>query len=208
MRRDAYKRWFDLTVLVLAHLLLLPVWLVLWTFIPLIIWLQDRGPVFYRQKRMGKDGRVFTVLKFRTMVCDADRKGPAWTMDGDPRVTPIGRFLRRTALDELPQVLSIWKGDMSLVGPRALDVEEQEWLEKRIPDFHRRLQVTPGLTGLAQVYDPTDDPHTKLRYDLEYIQRMNPFLDLKLLCLSVWNTLTGKWDRRAGKSRNSDGVMK
>ncbi len=208
MRRDAYKRGFDLTVLTLAHLLLLPIWLILWTLIPLIVWLQGRGPIFYRQKRVGKDGRVFTVLKFRTMVHDADGKGPAWTMDGDPRVTPIGRFLRRTALDELPQVLSIWKGDMSLVGPRALNVEEQEWLEKRIPDFHRRLQVTPGLTGLAQVYDLTDDPHIKLRYDLEYIQRMNPLLDLKLLVLSVVNTLLGKWDRRTGKTSVLDAEAK
>lgn len=201
MRRDAYKRWFDLGVLILAHLLLLPVLLVLWAVIPLIIWLQDRGPVFYRQRRVGKDGRVFTILKFRTMVPEADLRGPAWTVDKDPRVTPAGKLLRRTALDELPGLLSIWKGDMSLVGPRALNVEEHQLLEQQIAGFKDRLKVQPGLTGLAQIYDRTDDAHTKLCYDLQYIARMSPLLDLKLLLLSILYTLTGRWDRRSSKLR-------
>jgi len=115
--RVGYKRGFDLTILVIAHCLLLPLWLILWTAIPLIIWLGDRGPVFYKQKRVGRDGDVFTILKFRTMVPEADRMGPSWTTVGDPRVTRAGRILRRTALDELPEILSIWKGEMSLVGP-------------------------------------------------------------------------------------------
>lgn len=199
LSRDSYKSWFDLTILVFAHLLFLPLWILLWTLIPVLIWLGDRGPVFYRQKRAGKQGRPFTVLKFRTMVMDADRKGPAWTTDGDPRITPIGRLLRRTALDELPEVLSIWKRDMSFVGPRALDLEEQQALEKQIPDFEKRLLVLPGLTGLAQVYDRSDNAHDKSRYDLEYLQQMSPWLDARLLVLSVWNSLTARWDRRGGK---------
>jgi lipopolysaccharide/colanic/teichoic acid biosynthesis glycosyltransferase len=186
--------------MVLAHLLLLPVWVVLWTAFPLIIWLGDRGPVFFRQQRVGRDGRVFIVLKFRTMVPDAEKKGPAWTTEGDSRITRVGRVLRRTALDELPETLSIWKGDMSLVGPRALDAPEQRWLETQIPGFSDRLRVRPGLTGLAQVYDDVDDARTKLRYDLEYIERMSLWLDLKLLFLSVLNTLTGRWDKRRGKT--------
>ena len=199
MRRDSYQRWFDLAVLILAHLLLFPLWLLLWALIPLLIWTEDRGPIFYRQQRMGKDGKPFTILKFRTMVPDADRKGPAWTTEGDPRVTGVGRLLRLTAMDELPETLSIWKGDMSLVGPRALDVQEYPWLEKQVPGFRERLRVKPGLTGLAQVYDRTDDGPTKLRYDLEYIQRISLWLDVKLLVLSVRNTLTARWDRRSGK---------
>ena len=195
----AYKRWFDLTVLVLAHALLLPLWLLLWTLIPLVIWLGDRGPVFYRQRRAGKDGSVFTILKFRTMVPGADRSGPIWTMEEDPRVTRVGRILRRTALDELPGVLSIWKGDMSLVGPRALDVVEQEELEQQIPGFGQRLKVLPGLTGLAQIYNRNDDAVVKFGYDLQYLQRMGPWLDIRLLFLSVYNTLAIKWDRRGGK---------
>lgn len=196
---NGYKLWFDLTVLILAHLLLLPLWVLLWSVVPLLIWLGDRGPVFYRQERAGKGGRIFTILKFRTMVLDADRKGPAWTIEGDPRVTRVGKLLRRTALDELPGVLSIWKRDMSLVGPRALDVEEQRSFEHEISGFESRLQVLPGLTGLAQVYDRTDDAYDKFHYDLEYLGRMGPWLDTKLLILSVWNTLGGRWDQRSGK---------
>lgn len=194
-----YKFWFDISLLVLAHLLLLPLWILLWTVISLLIWLGDRGPIYYKQQRVGKDGRVFTIFKFRTMVSDADRTGPAWTTDGDPRVTRVGRLLRRTALDELPEILNIWKGDMSLVGPRALDVQEQQALEEQIQGFEQRLRVLPGLTGLAQVYDHTDDADSKFRYDLEYIERMGPWLDTRLLVRSVWNTLGARWDRRAGK---------
>lgn len=204
-RRAGYKRGFDLTVLVLAHLILWPLWLLLWVSIPLLVWLGDRGPVFYSQQRVGKNGQLFTVRKFRTMVLDADRKGPAWTTEGDPRVTSVGRILRRTGLDELPEILSIWKGDMSLVGPRALDVEEQSQIERNNPDFARRLCVLPGLTGLAQIYDHTDDAEDKFRYDLEYLHRMSPWLDVKLLFLSVRNTLTIRWDRRSGKSANAQG---
>ncbi len=202
--RSAYKRPFDLTILILAHFVLLPLWFLLWTLIPLFIFLEHWGQVFYRQKRAGKDGKVFTVLKFGTMVPNADSLGPPWTDEGDPRITRVGRILRRTALDELPQILSIWKGDMSLVGPRALAAEEQKLLEAQIPGFKDRLKVRPGLTGLAQVYDHTDEAYTKLHYDLEYIARMNPLLDLKLLFLSIWNTLTVRWDRRHGKGQQND----
>ena len=194
-----YKAWFDMTVLVLAHLLLFPLFLMLWTGIPILIWLGDQGPVFYKQLRVGKNGRIISVLKFRTMVLDAENEGPAWTTEGDPRVTRVGRLLRRTALDELPEVLNIWKREMSFVGPRALDVEEQHALEQVVPGFEKRLQVLPGLTGLAQIYDLTDDAHNKLHYDSEYLQSMSPWLDMKLLLLSVRNTLVAKWDHRHGK---------
>jgi len=197
--QGAYKPWFDFTILFFAHLLLFPLWLLLWGLIPLIIWLGDRGPIFYRHQRIGKDGKVFTVLKFRTMVMDADRSGPSWTTEGDPRVTQVGRLLRRTALDELPEILNICQGHMSLVGPRALDVEEHQALEQQIPGFSTRLRVRPGLTGLAQIYDRMDNASDKIRYDLDYLQRMSPWLDISILALSVWNTLAVRWDRRDGK---------
>lgn len=197
--RGAYKPWFDFAIMLLAHLLLLPLWLLLWILIPLIIWLGDRGPVFYRHRRVGKDGKVFTVLKFRTMVLDADRQGPSWTTEDDPRVTRVGRVLRRTALDELPEILNILRGHMSLVGPRALDVEEHQALEQQIPGFSSRLCVRPGLTGLAQVYDQLDNASDKIKYDLDYVQRMSPWLDITILALSLRNTLAVRWDQRAGK---------
>jgi lipopolysaccharide/colanic/teichoic acid biosynthesis glycosyltransferase len=198
-RDDSYKRWFDISVLVIMHLALLPLWVMLWTLIPIVIWLGDRGPVFYRQQRAGKQGRVITVLKFRTMIPNADRIGPAWTMERDPRVTRFGRILRRTALDELPEIISILKGDMSLVGPRALDVGEHTMLQEEIPGFEERLRVLPGLSGPAQIYDRTDDANDKFRYDLGYLEEMSPWLDVRLLILSVWNTLGARWDRREGK---------
>ena len=121
IRNGAYKRPFDLGILLFAHVLLLPLWVMLWPLIPIAIWLGDRGPVFYKQRRAGKDGRMFVVRKFRTMVPDADLKGPLWTVQGDTRLTKVGKILRRTALDELPELWSIFKGDMSFVGPRPLD---------------------------------------------------------------------------------------
>jgi len=148
---------------------------------------------------MGKDGKPFNVIKFRTMVADAEEQGPAWTTDDDPRITRVGRILRRTALDELPEIISIWKGDMSFVGPRALDLEEHRALEKLIPGFEKRLQVQPGLTGLAQIYDKKDDPYEKYRYDMEYLQKFGPILDARLILLSVWNTGFARWDHRSGK---------
>jgi lipopolysaccharide/colanic/teichoic acid biosynthesis glycosyltransferase len=138
------------------------------------------------------------------MVVGADKLGPSWTLEADRRVTRVGRILRKTALDELPQVLSMWKGDLALVGPRALATNEQAALETAIPGFSKRLQVRPGLTGLAQVYNVTDAPETKLQYDLRYIAAMSPWLDVKLLTLSVFNTLFVRWDKRSGKARHTD----
>jgi len=202
-RRGSYKRWFDITILTVAHLAMLPLWLALWTLIPVAIWLYDRGPIFYKQKRKGLGGKIIEVRKFRTMVPNAEALGPAWTLDGDKRLTPIGKVLRRTALDELPEILSIWKGDMSLVGPRALAVTEHLELEQRIPGFADRLQVLPGLTGLAQVYDKNDDAEEKYRYDLEYLNSLSLFMDIRLLTLSVWNTIRGRWDHRSGKGMST-----
>ena len=169
--------------------------------IPLGIWLADRGPVFYRQERVGKDGQVFTILKFRTMIPDADQKGLAWTVENDHRLTRTGRFIRKTGLDELPQVLSILKGDLSFVGPRPLPIAEQRLLETKILGFEQRLKVRPGLTSLAKVYNSDDGAEAKLQFDLEYIRSMSLVLDLKLILLSVWMMMRGRSDRRSGKSR-------
>lgn len=190
------KRPFDFTLSLLGIIISLP----LWGLFALLVWLEHGFPIFYGQRRMGKNRREFTVLKFRTMVKNADKMG-VWTDENDPRITKVGKFLRRTAMDELPSLLSILKGDMSFVGPRALVVEEQKFLERQIPCFEKRLSVRPGLTGLAQVFNPNDDPYLKLKYDLEYIEKMNLWLDIKLIFLSFWNTLTARWDRRKGKKK-------
>lgn len=201
-----YKRPLDLAILVLAHIVLLPAWVVLWTLIPLAIWLEDRGPVFYRQKRMGRHGKVFTLLKFRSLVPNADQTVRSWEVPQGSVVSRVGRVLRSTAMDELPQVLSILKGDMSFFGPRAMPVDEYHEFVKKLPELRRRLSVRPGLTGLAQVRaQASRDNARKLRYDLEYIECMSLWLDLKLLVTSLWNTLLGRWETpradEAGYSR-------
>lgn len=199
IKQSSYKRPFDITVLLVAHLVLLPLWVALWAIIPILIWGGDRGSVFFKQVRSGKNGKHFTLLKFRTMVPGAEMLGPKWTTDNDDRITPIGRILRRTAMDELPGLINILKGDMSLVGPRALDIHEQKLLEEQISGFEERLQVLPGLTGLAQVNDKYDVALDKLRYDLEYISRMSVWLDINILFISVKNTILARWDHRRGK---------
>ena len=192
---DWWKRPFDLLVLIAVHVALAPLWAVLWTVIPLAIWLSDRGPVFYTQERLGKSGRIFRVYKFRSMIPDAERHtGAVWADEDDPRITPIGAFLRSRALDELPQVINMWKGDISLVGPRAERPELSEEFEASYPGFERRLLVRPGMTGLAQIYGRySTHPRNKLRYDMLYIRRMTPWLDVQLLVSSVLLTLRARW---------------
>jgi len=142
------------------------------------------------------------------MVIDADKKfGPVQAQENDPRITRVGRLLRATSLDEMPQILNIWKGEMSWVGPRALPMNEVQVKEENghirddeIPGFDLRCKVRPGLTGLAQVYAPRDVPRRhKFKYDLIYIQNQCFWLDLKLIALSFWITFRGKWEHRGKK---------
>ena len=142
-----------------------------------LVKLTSRGPAIYRQVRAGLGGRPFTIYKIRTMAHDCEaRTGPVWATADDPRVTPLGRFLRRSHLDELPQLWNVLRGEMSLVGPRPERPEFVAQLQRAIPDYRRRLQVPPGVTGLAQVQLPPDTDlagvRRKLVYDLYYIRRM------------------------------------
>ena len=192
----AYKRPFDVTILVLAHVLLLPIWAVLWVVIPVLIWLEDRGPVFYVQERVGLRGRTFGLLKFRSMNVRGTGEWSGFTQQDDPRITKVGRVLRATALDELPQVLNLWKGDISLVGPRALPSYMHEDYMKEEPRFALRLQVRPGLTGLAQIHLARHcSARKRLRYDLRYIRKANLWLDVKLIALSALLTFAGQWGK-------------
>jgi lipopolysaccharide/colanic/teichoic acid biosynthesis glycosyltransferase len=204
MRALFLKRPFDIVLSFFGILVSLPIWII----IGLSIWLEGRGPIFYKQKRVGKDGKVFHALKFRSMVKDAEKnEGPIQAKVNDPRVTRVGAILRGTAMDELPQLLNIFKGDMSFVGPRALRPEEKEVNNRdearslsQIPGYMERHIIKPGLTGLAQVYLPTDAPREKkFRFDLFYIRKRNFCWDLKLIFLSFWITFRGKWESRQKK---------
>jgi lipopolysaccharide/colanic/teichoic acid biosynthesis glycosyltransferase len=194
-----YKRFLDLGIIILAHILFFPIFIFLWLVIPAGIYLQDGFPILYTEFRPGKDGAPFKLYKFRSMVRNANISGTCWTKEHDFRITFFGKLLRRTALDELPQLFNILKGDMSFIGPRPYPVKEQQMIQGKIPDFKLRLALKPGLTSLAEIYDPIDDPRATLKYDLEYIKRMNIWLDIKILFLSLRNTLCQKWDKRKGK---------
>ena len=189
----------DLSILLSAHIAVAPVWLAIWAVVPLAIWLEDRGPIFYRQRRLGLNGRPFNVLKFRTMIPNAEKHtGAIWATKDDPRITRVGRILRRTALDELPQVVNIARGDMSFVGPRSERPELHAEFAKSVPGFERRLAVLPGLTGLAQVKgDYNLPPVEKLAYDIYYIRHWSLWLDVGLLVASIAKTFTLAWDHKS-----------
>jgi sugar transferase (PEP-CTERM system associated) len=166
----------------------------------LAVKLDSPGPVFFRQQRVGEGGRIFRLLKFRTMVQDAEqRTGPVWATEADPRVTRVGRWLRATRLDELPQILNVLKGEMSFIGPRPERPHFVAQLREQIPYYDQRHTIKPGITGWAQVcyrYGATiEDAREKLQYDLYYVKNMSPFLDILILIASIQVVLLGKGAR-------------
>jgi exopolysaccharide biosynthesis polyprenyl glycosylphosphotransferase len=186
------KRLMDILIAGISLTLLAPVALLL----AALVKITSRGPVLYRQERVGLDKRPYQLLKFRTMRCDAEAEGePRWATANDQRVTPVGRFMRRMRLDEIPQFVNILRGEMSVIGPRPERPYFVDQLERDIPYYSLRFAAKPGLTGWAQVnyhYGASvDDAHTKLQYDLFYVQEMSPFLDLVIL-LKTFQTVLFK----------------
>ena len=180
------KEVMDRVLALIGLICFLPVLCVL----AVIIKLTSPGPVFFVQQRVGKGGRIFGIVKLRTMVTDAERAtGPIWAQENDPRITPIGRFLRRTHLDEVPQLINVIKGEMSLVGPRPERPVFVEQFRYQIPHYEVRLSVKPGITGLAQIchtYDETlKDVRKKLAYDLMYVRKMCLMVDIAILLLTL-----------------------
>jgi lipopolysaccharide/colanic/teichoic acid biosynthesis glycosyltransferase len=179
----------------------------LWALLAAAIAIEDRGPVFFGQDRVGEGGRMFRALKFRSMIPNAEAGvGALQAKEGDPRVTRIGRVMRATAMDELPQLWNIFVGDMSFVGPRALRPGEIETggdshvAMEDIPGYVERHSVRPGLTGIAQIFAPRDVPRRhKFMYDQLYIRRQSFWFDVRLILLSFWITVRGRWEDRASK---------
>jgi len=168
--------------------------------VALAIKLDSRGPIFFRQERVGERGRTFTLLKFRTMVQDAEaHTGPVWTAEEDARITRLGRWLRKTRLDEFPQILNVIKGEMSFIGPRPERPHFVAQLQEKIPYYVQRHVIKPGITGWAQVrysYGATiEDAEEKLQYDLYYVKNMSIFLDMLILLSSIQVVLFGKGAR-------------
>ncbi len=187
------KRLFDIVISLLILIISLPVTLIT----AILIKLESKGPVFYLQERMGQNGKIFKIIKFRSMVQDAEQKsGPVWSTKDDPRITKVGKIVRTVRIDEIPQMINVLKGEMSLVGPRPERPFFVEKLSEEIPFYKRRLKVRPGITGWAQVkhkYDETvEDVREKLRFDLFYIENMSLRNDFKILFRTIFVVLFGK----------------
>lgn len=185
------KRIFDIFFASIFLIFSIP----LWPIFSLLIFLEDGRPIFLKQKRVGKNGKIFSILKFRTMVKEAEKRGAVWAKEQDERVTRVGRFLRETHLDEIPQLINVLKGDLSLVGPRPERPEFVEILEKKIPFYFLRHIIKPGFTGWAQIKygyaRSIEDSLEKFQYDLYYIKNRSLLLDLKIL-LQTFRLLIGK----------------
>ncbi len=176
------KRVIDVVLCSLALIVLSPIFIL----VSLSIKLYDGGPVFYRQKRCTRDLKTFDIFKFRSMVVDAEKDGPQPAVDNDSRITPVGKVIRALRIDELPQILNILKGDMSIVGPRPERIEHVEKYSEEIPEFLCRYKVKGGLTGYAQVYGKYNtSPYNKLKMDLMYIQNYSLAMDFKLILMTV-----------------------
>jgi lipopolysaccharide/colanic/teichoic acid biosynthesis glycosyltransferase len=191
------RRAFDLLVASLVLLIASPVLLVA----ALAIVLEDRGPVLYRQRRVGKDGDEFELLKLRTMVVGAEGMGAGWAVDkDDPRITRVGRLLRRLSVDELPQLSNVLRGEMSLIGPRPTLAYQ---VERYTPRQRRRLEIKPGITGWAQVHGraalPWDD---RIDLDVWYVENRSVWLDLKILARTPGALLTGTYKGATGGWRS------
>ena len=200
--RSAIKRAMDVVGAVGGLIFLAPIL----ALVALLIRLDSRGPVLFRQRRVGLGGQVFWCLKFRTMVPDAEDRlrelearnesacGVLFKIKDDPRITPLGRFLRRTSLDELPQFWNVLMGEMSLIGPRPLQLRDSERLAKQEPEgYNRRLSVTPGVSGPWQVSGRSElDSCRMLSLDLEYVENWTIATDLEILARTVFVVLAGR----------------
>lgn len=187
------KRLLDTIIAFVSLIVTMP----LIILVGIAIKIDSKGPIFYRQERTGKDGKSFKIFKFRSMIQNAEKNtGPVWSTKDDPRVTRVGKFVRKIRIDEIPQMINVLKGDMSLVGPRPERPFFVEKLSREIPYYKRRLKVKPGITGWAQIkhkYDESvEDVREKLRYDLFYIENMSLRMDFKILFRTIFVVFFGK----------------
>ncbi len=188
-----FRRIFDFFGSVILMVLFLP----LFVITAIAIKLDSKGSILYSQQRVGKDGKTFRIYKFRSMYQDAEKhSGPVWAQKKDPRITRMGHFMRKTRIDELPQLINVFAGDMSFIGPRPERPFFVDSFQKQIPLYINRLQVKPGVTGWAQVkwgYDETlEDVKEKLKYDLYYVNNRSLWLDIKIFFLTISTVLLGK----------------
>lgn len=185
---DIYQRILNIVLSIIGLIIGIPLVIIF----AILIKIEDNGPITYKQERLGKGGKKFYIYKLRSMRTDAEKFGAQWAEKDDPRITKVGKFIRKTRIDEIPQLFNILKGDMSLIGPRPERPQFTEQFNKEIPGFVNRLAVKPGLTGWAQVnggYDMT--PSEKLVEDIYYIRNRSVLLDFKIIFKTIAVVLTG-----------------
>jgi len=193
---DKFKRMMDIFLSAIGLTITMP----LLALAAILIKLTSKGPVIYKQDRVGKDGEIFRIYKLRTMRVDAEKNtGAVWATENDPRITPIGRLLRKARIDEIPQLLNVSKGEMSIIGPRPERPEMVRDFKTMICDYEKRLVVKPGITGIAQIFHKYDetiaDVRKKIKYDILYIKKMCLLTDLSILAQTFVVVLTGKGAR-------------
>lgn len=185
---DFIKRLSD----IFLSIIIFPVALILIIVFGLLIKIETPGPIFYSQIRVGKNGKFFKIYKLRSMYEDAEKNGAQWAIKDDPRITKVGKFIRKTRIDELPQLINIIKGDLSFIGPRPERPELIIKFSEQIPNFIDRNLVKPGLTGLAQVNGGYEmSPQEKLKWDVQYIKQRSILLDINILLKTVWVVFSG-----------------
>lgn len=189
---NVYSRILDIGLSLIGLIIGIPLVIIF----GILIKLEDKGPIIYKQERVGKHGKLFNVYKLRSMRVDAEKYGAQWAQENDPRILKVGNFIRKTRIDEIPQLFNILKGDMSIIGPRPERPMFTMQFNYEIDGFINRLLVKPGLTGWAQVnggYEMT--PEEKLRWDIDYIQSRNIFIDIRIIFRTVKIVLTGEGAR-------------
>ena len=182
LEQRAVKRFLDITLSSIALIICIPIFII----VPILIKLDSPGPAFYKQRRCSKDLKEFDIIKFRSMIADAEKYGARPATSGDPRITRVGKIIRKLRIDELPQLINILKGDMSIVGPRPERIEHVQKYSENIPEFVFRYKVKGGLTGYAQVFGKYNtSAYNKLKMDLIYIQNYSLALDFKLIIMTI-----------------------
>lgn len=189
---EVYSRILDIILSIIGLIISIPIIIVF----GLLIKKEDDGPIFYKQDRLGKDGKIIFIYKLRSMKINSEKNDSLWTEKNDPRVTNIGKFIRKSRIDEIPQFFNILKGDMSMIGPRPERPNLTMEFNERIPGFINRLVIKPGLTGYAQVNGGYDiSVEDKIKKDLYYIKHRNLFLDISILLKTIKVVLTGEGAR-------------
>ena len=196
-----FKRFMDIVLSIIGLIIISPILLI----VSLAIKIDSKGPVIFKQERIGKDGKVFKIYKFRSMVVGAEKMGTGvYSKKGDSRVTRVGKFIRMTSIDELPQLVNILKGEMSFIGPRPVLTYHPWKYEEYTPEQLKRFVVRPGVTGLAQIHGRKQvEWEKRIKYDVEYVEKLSLWLDIKIFFITIYKVLFMKDNENTEKITNT-----